>query len=73
MAPELQDARADLVAVCSDSASAQSAEFLVKDLHRVANVCTRVNVQVCSSSLPPYFHVGTTYSVARDSVVRLPS
>ncbi|TKA46654.1 hypothetical protein B0A54_02487 [Friedmanniomyces endolithicus] len=43
--PELQDARADFVAVCSDSASAQSAEILVKDLHRVANICTRMNVQ----------------------------
>jgi len=71
MAQELQDARADFVAVCSDSASAQSAEILVKDLHRVANICTRMNVQVCSTSLSPYCHVGTTYSVARDSVVHL--
>ncbi|KAK5142439.1 hypothetical protein LTR32_005210 [Rachicladosporium monterosium] len=51
MAQELQDARADFVAVCSDSASAQSAEILVKDLHRVANICTRMNVQRCTSSI----------------------
>ncbi|KAK1070685.1 hypothetical protein LTR12_000073 [Friedmanniomyces endolithicus] len=51
MAQELQLARADFVALYSDPASGQEADILVKDLDRVANVCTRANVQRCTSSI----------------------
>ncbi|KAK0309822.1 hypothetical protein LTR01_004019 [Friedmanniomyces endolithicus] len=51
MAQELQDAYADFVALDSDPVSGQDAAVLVKDLHRAANVCTRANVQRCTSSI----------------------